>query len=485
MKTTIDQKLVESQPDTLAGSSSFVSKTMEAVKKVETTETFSRALRSTSVTNKESIAMKIRNLQFKFNALPRFAAVAIVIGSTGTVGAAAYATYQWIVPSVTVTNVNQSNDDHKKEYTINSQCGEIHSGKALHYELSQNSKMTEEQILAVFKNTCAYDALQASLNKHWVNEDFKNKKVGEEITQYQHQNLFAGSTGTNPIFGLTLGNVTSISATSITIELPLYSIDNSLHATNGEPTRFYYPEGKIVSRTLPLTTDAEVIKDGKQLKLSDVAIGDQVQLVIRTKNLVQYYSDIHDTSFGEQTEIAVAGIVKTDLDTKFINDAGTGIGNPLYTDALSGLKSCYNNPEYYCVQVSSQLLGSVYQSADETNKENLKYLRKDVNDKNVKVYQIDGRITKIEGTYIQLEARVTKKTINIELPYDAIAAYNKPKPIITERDKSESLKVEVGDLVDVSFSQAEGEDHQLIKASDIQALFLIEQTSFDGTITKF
>jgi hypothetical protein len=490
MKRTIEQQLIDSRPESHIGATNFVAKTMTSIKSTEAAETFEKAVRTESVTNKERFSMKIRNLKIKFTALPRFAAVAVVVGSTGTVGAAAYATYQWFTPKVTITNVQQANDESKKEYTIDSQCGEFNSGKSLHYELQKDSKLTDDDVYKVFKNTCAYDALHKSIGSRFIadndHDSFAKKKVGDTVTQYEYDNTFAGYEKANHIFGLTIGHVTQITATSVTIEAPLYSIDNSLASAAGvAPSKLYYSNGKVISRTLPIASDTVFAEQGKTVQSSDIVVGNTVQLVVRTRNLVKYYSDIHQNGLGPETELAVAGIYKNDIDLRYVAGSGAGIGDPTYTEVLSGLLPCYGNAAYYCTQVPNQVLGIVYQNRDETGEHNLKYYRTDSRSEKVQHYELAGRVTKISGKTVTIETRGRKATAIITLPYDAVAEYNKPKVVTNERQASEALRIEVGDLVSVNYSQTKSEDHLAVQSMDIETLSVIEQFRPDGSIAKY
>ncbi len=487
MKHTIDQQLIAANSDSNHANEKFVARTMQAVAKVGTAETFNNLVPKDSVIKKETLRMKVHNLRLRFNSLPRAVAIAIIIGSTGTVGAAAYATYRWIVPKVTITNVQQNNDDNKKQYTVNSQCGDFRSGKALQYEISKSSSLTDQEAYKVFQNTCAYDALATFMGTRWPSDDGANKKVGDVITQYNYLNTFAGSTAANPIFGLTIGKVTAISPTTVTFSTLLYSVDNSAHADPSKPYRDYYPNGKEFSRTLMLAPNVEVWANGQQIKLADVKPGDTIQVVTRTQNKIQYYEDIKQNALGEQITFDVAGIIKTDIDTKYVADDAAQIGDPKIVNALAGIGPCDGNPQYSCVSVSNQAFGIVYGHDDSPAQDKLnKYLRKDItDDKKVKYFRLHGRVTAINGTHVTLETRGKKASFTVDLPYDAIAEYNQPKPVVTDLDRSRALGVTTGDLIEVVYGQTTEENHLAIKPGDLELFAVIEQTQPDGSLAKY
>ncbi len=427
----------------------------------------------------------------KFNNMPRFAAVLIALGASLLVGGVAYAAYHWIAPKVSITSILQSNDDHKKEYTIDSQCGEFYSGKGLKYELPQGSKLSDADVTKVFQNTCAYDAVGKFIDSQWVSDNSKDqvdkKKIGGLITIYQHTNMFTGNDQANSIFGLTIGNVTQISQDKVTIALPIYSLDIFLDTAHPNGSN-YYPGGKIVSRTLSLAPNVEVWENGQRKNSSDVKVGDQIQVVTESKNKAQYYEDIHQKSLGEQVAFDVVGIIKTNIDTKYVGSSSAQIGDPAIVDDIAGLRPCSNNPGYLCVLAPNQIMDLVYGlDADDTRfRANKQYLRKGAFDKGMKTYELNGRIKSMDGTKITAEARGKKATLTINLPYDAITQHNSnPKPVITKFGDSPGLKVGVGDLIQVMYTQKTGEDPLRIKSGDIIILAALELARPDGTVSKY
>lgn len=485
-KPNIDQKIIASIPADIGGDDKFVAHTMHAVGESRASETFARVLRIANATKKETLTMKLGKLYAKLKQLPAYVLVLIILGTTATVGAAAYAAYRWIIPEVTITNIQQNNDDNKKQYTVDSQCGDFNSGKSLQYEVSRSSGLTDDDVYKVFKNTCAYDALGTFIDSHWISdnssEEFSKKKVGDIVTIYDRHNTFAGSEESNPIFGLTIGTVSEISAAKVSFSLPIYGVDNSA----GMKPADYYPDGKAFSRTLSLAPEVEVWSDGKKLSLAGIKPGDQIQVVTRTQNKVQYYDDIKQNALGEQITFDVVGIIKTNIDTKYVANGGAQIGDPKIVNAIASLSPCPGNDQYLCVSVPNQILGPVYSVSDDISQDNMKYLRKDIVDnKKINYYRLDGRITKIDGTRVTLETRGTKTAFTVDFPYDAITPYNQPKPVATDSDRSKALKVEVGDLVQVNYGQFAAENHLAIKPSDLQGFSVLEQILPDGSLAKY
>jgi hypothetical protein len=465
MKYSIDQKLTDSRPDDIQTHGAFVAATMAKIAAAEVSETFERVLRTKGTTNQGFVRMKFTRLCYYYRALPRLAAIVLLLGSTGTVGAAGYIAYSWITPTTKIQKIQRTSEG-RKQYTLDSQCGAYRSGKSQQYELARGSTLTDANI---FQNTCEYDAISSFADAHYVSDNdhdsFAKKKPGDSVTIYDHTNLFAGSTGNNPIFGLTVGHITALSVASITIELPLYSVETSL---SHQPSQ-YYPDGKPVSRTLQLATDTRAWMDGQKLSLTDLHIGDTVQLITRTRNTVKYYADIHQNALGPQLSFDVAGVIKTNLDPNYV----AGLGNPAIVNAVASLNACYGNPDYECVSPSNAAFTPIYVAESDSAK-NLRYLRKDAG--KLTAYELDGRVTKIDGRTITLQTRgATHQMFSVELPYDAVASYN----------KTQKLKLQVGDLVHANYSQKSHQNHLVIASGDLQIMALVEQYQPDGTITKY
>ncbi len=486
MKDDLDQKLLHSREEGATDKEAFVQDTMRAVKSAKSRETFEQILRKTNVTRKETFVMRLRKLDHKLRQLPVAAAVLIVLGLTGTVGATAFLALKWIVPKVTITNIDQSNDEGKKQYTVDSQCGEFYSGKDLKYELAKYSNLSDADVLKVFQSTCEYNTLKSFFDTRFLSDNdetsMAKKKPGDTVTIYDSSNTFAGSTLANPVFGITIGKVTAIGSEQITLSLKLYLVDSP-----AEPWQEYFPEGKEFTRTLNIASNVEVFENGQQINLSKVVLGDTVQIVTRSVYEVQYYEDSKLNGLGPLITFEVAGMVRSGLDTTYISDEGR-MGDPRIVDALAMLYPCEELPEYSCVLVPKQVMGEVYAVEESATREgkNWQYFRKDADSENEKIksYRLSGRITSINGNRITFQTRGKQEQAIVELPYDAVNEYNQ-STASNNIGAIQSLKVEVGDLVEAIYSQTEDEDHLTLKSSDISHFMVILQTQPDGSYRKY
>lgn len=489
MKKSIDQRLIEARSEAHPDNDTFVSSTMNAVKAASSRETFSEVLRTTNVNTKENLRMKFNKTLSRVKALPLVLLIPAVLLTTSAVGATAYVAYQWIVPKVTVKNIEQSNDDNKKQFTIDQQCGEYVTGKDLKFEIAQYSTLTDEEVYKVFENSCKYDAISSFIDSKWVsdndNESMARKKPGDTTTIYEHGHIFAGSTVSNPIFGFTIGKIVVLDANQLTLALILYKVDNTA-GSYGHPEIQpfdYYPEGKEFTRTINVASDLELWQDGQMLNAQDLKAGDTVQLVTRAVYELQDYDG--QLGLGPLSRFEVAAAIKTDIDTKYVTYAtGSGIGDPNIVDAVASLGPCMEFEEYSCVGSANLTGGMIFGTDFGDDDPDRKYLRKDIEEKALKSRSLQGRIKSIDGPLITLQARGKTDQFTIEMPYDVITMHNERAAKGGEGEPFAPV-VAVGDLLDVIFAQAEDENHLQIKPGDIEFLSTILQTKPDGSRVKY
>jgi hypothetical protein len=479
-RITIEQKLIGSRPADRAGNTDFVSKTMEAVERASGRQSFAAALNQP----KESLIMKIR---IKLQHLPKIAIIALVAVGVGLLSGTAYAAYRWLEPKVTITEINPSNQDGRREYSLDQQCGDsIFVNKPPKYEVVSGSHISDEEALKVFQNSCAYNALTDFIEKTWVsdndNESAEKKKPGDPVTIYTSNNLFAGSNSEN--FGLTFGKVTAFDGTSITISQTMYVIDRTNTSTATKLGGYeYYPEGVTVTRTLSVLPEAQVWDKGAPSATNVLKIGDTVRLVHKTVNILD-----KNKNLGPQTVNGAAGIVRTDVDGAYLADEATG--NPAIVKALAGLYDCHNNRPYICAGPLGQAMAQVYNSfPDGASKD--EYLRTDLDDKERQERMIQGRITGIDGKRLTIKTAGKQDTVHVELPYDALAAYNKkrtgtvPASINTLMDDVSGPRVGLGDMLVVGYIQHPNDNRLQIKPSDIIYLTGLQYIKADGTLANY
>ncbi len=415
---------------------------------------------------KPSWRSRLQEFYMRFIHLPKYAAIALAVIAFSGLSTGAYAAFRWLNPKVTVTNITQSNDDHRRQYTIDAQCGTLDS-KSYKYELQQNSTLGNDSVYQIFKNTCEYKAVQDFATKTYrsdnTNEDFATKKPGDTTSIYDSTNIFAGAGDANKVFGLTTGTVTQITDKNITIQTRLYQIDS----VRSGPS--FVADGKVVTATLPLLGNVQAWNEGKAIPLQAVQVGDVVQLVKKT-----VYPLDETKHLMAPSEFGVAGIIKTSLDTTYIYNET--LGNPAFIGQIADLGNCHNNPDFLCPAPLSQRLSSIYEAmkdGDTQANNNLKYRRADV--KQTTSYWLSGRVQSISDNTITIKTRGTVKTATIVLPYDAVTKFN----------QSQHPTVGVGDLVEVIYSQKSSENHLKIEAKDLSVVSLVQHMTANGQLQNY
>lgn len=411
----------------------------------------------------------------------RVATVALAIAIPTSIGGAAYATYEWVKPSATITHITPSNEAGNRQLSVTALCGEFMAG-TFEFELLPHSTIGDDDARRVFSNTCTYDAIQKFINATWqsanTTSQINAQKVGELIAIYDSGNIGIGDAAANPAFGLTTGKITSIDATQITISAPVYTTSS----LQDGPAILDTPT--TVSKTTNLLPNYQTWQDGTRIDPSALSIGDTVQLVNQTLHKVQYYDDIKQNALGEQVSFGTIAIIKAPIELAYV--MFEPFGNPMYMQSLVSLDQCYNNPGYICPHPLSSALGPVYDafnSTDPSGQPTNKYLRTDVSGKS---YSLSGRITAISSSTITLQTRGKANTITIQLPYDVVTAYGKrvADPAAKDNAQQSLLPLAVGDQLSVEYMQADGDDRTQIKSGDILSLFLVEYRK-DNSFYKY
>lgn len=469
MRDAFESRVIAAKPDEV-GNAKFVAQTMQAVRRQAVRETFEGVLRTTNVTKKEHLYMKLKHL-------PKFAVVGLAILGITLTGGAAYAAYKWLAPEVTVLNETKQNDDNKREYTVNIEnCGVTVGGTPIsdgeqRFEVVKDSTLTQEQVKKVLQDTCAYQQLIEFSNDHWRQTEYGSIKKGDTVITY----------GAFDQTKYDIGRVTALTTTSITIETTVYSeLANGGLYDPAVPTP-YFPEGKLVTSTYPLPAQPEYWYQGSRVNQDTVQVGDAVYLQVRNRSTAKADNDM---TMNQDTKADVVGVTKVDIDTGYVQSAPF-IGNPALVGQIFQLVGCEGSKEYLCLSVNSQSHSEyVYAHSglvegipfDRSVEEASAYFRKDMPENPTGYsHTIQGRIHKLDGKYMTLFSRGTVNKIEIELPYDVIGSYN----------KTNDSPVEQGDFIQIDYMQKQREDQQQIKPGDVYRIMLMQYQLPDGTYKKY
>lgn len=152
MKHSIEQRLIDARPGDRTSNSLFVSRTMEAIRAASTSETFSYALRTTNVTKRERLIMKLRQL-------PKAVSVSLAILLALLVSGAAYAAYQlWVSPTARVEVINRLNG-HDEILLKLKNCQQL--GNETNISIAPHSGLTAQEGALAIQAFCETSTIQS------------------------------------------------------------------------------------------------------------------------------------------------------------------------------------------------------------------------------------------------------------------------------------------------------------------------------------
>ena len=224
MKHPIESHLIAAQPPS-RGNKAFVARTMQAVKRAKSGETFSRALRTTHVAKKERLFMKLKHL-------PTAVIVMLVVGAILLITGTAYAAYKlWLSPEAHVTSVEQKHGRDQALIDLKN-CG--HSDEKVQVEISKDGPGNPEEAAKSLVAQCELQVIQS-----WAMSEL-------------------GVEPSNILFAYTIK----------AINFPQVSVSSKYQDT----------------RTLTLSKDTPIIFNGNTIKQDDLHEGDAVAFVVSGPN---------------------------------------------------------------------------------------------------------------------------------------------------------------------------------------------------------
>ncbi|HYH75223.1 MAG TPA: hypothetical protein VD735_04665, partial [Candidatus Saccharimonadales bacterium] len=286
------------------------------------------------------------------------------------------------------------------------------------------------------------------------------------------------------------GTVTAITPTTITIAATTYqgfeqpdSIAPGTPVGDYEQFYKYYPQGKTLTHVLPFAKNAEALHNGKPIALSDLKVNDTVYFESTNTRIVQA-----DGTWGKQTDIQAAHIIKTDIRPQYVMNIG--VGNPAYVGGTNRLTTCQGNDGYLCVsgKPTDWLHYRTLYAYTPTNESplqqdtrftgNERHFRTDLNpnsEQGAKAYRtIEGRVSAVSGNKITFKARGKQAAITVTLPPTAFATAQ------TKKDKPQQ-----GDFIVLGYMQTDDEDHTAIQSRDLMTMQLLERRRADGSLKKY
>lgn len=345
--------------------------TNNVMDKITSIEIISPVVRMMSTNKKESFFMKLSHL-------PKFAIIAIAVGSLVVLSSTAYAAYKllWEKPEVSLSQPETSASGRDEVSLLFSQCGK--DEMPAKYELKKGAPIKPEQIGAVVAAQCELKAIN-----DWAMATYAQGKDG-----------FFGDARTHEIPMVSLARkIKTINSSSVTF---------------AELQGYGYPE-----ETFDISKDVRYIASGQEVDRGTFKANDIVAYVALSKTVQtpkeQCKTDACRT-FGEYRGVnRIVAIVKLDKPLQDYDQRAW--------QSLTELSPCMGNPSEYC-------LGG-YSGAIDVYMGNPRNSSSQSGDRST-TKQIEGTVEAIEGTIFTIKA-TSGAVYTIKAPKDIIREFNANK----------------------------------------------------------
>lgn len=356
--------LVAARPEGHAARSDFTDSVMKAI---NSTEILSGHIRRMNVNKKETFIMKLRHL-------PKYAMMAIAIGSLVVLSGAAYATYQllWPRPAVHVSKPTTSFSGRDEVIASLKQCGD--NKLTSRYELKKNATITADQIAGVVKAHCELDAIST-----WATTTFPSDDHLVPNDSHAHDTNRANASMATQIKKMTSSSVTFAG-------LVKYN---------------------LADKTLAITASTRFIADGRDVPASQITSSDPVVYITSDVSHFTPSSDCtaqHCSMSGTQVSQTLQAVVKLSMPLEYYDQ--------LAWQSLTEIVACEGNPNDTCLTGYAGAI-DLYQNFENT-------------DPTARMKEIQGFITSIDGTSVTIKSS-SGSLFTISTPTDIISAYNKNK----------------------------------------------------------
>jgi hypothetical protein len=353
--------LIASRPEERKVSGNFTDSVMNAV---NSTEILSGQIRRMNVNKKETFIMKLRHL-------PRFAILAIAIGSLVILSGATYATYKllWPKPQVNVSKPTTSYSGRDEVIASLKQCGD--DKLTSRYELKKNATIAADQISSVVKAHCELDTIGT-----WATSTFPNNDNSVPADSHAHDTIRANESMATQIKSMTSSSITFAGLTK-------YNLSDT---------------------TLVVTASTRFIDNGRDVPASQIKAGDSVVYITSDVSHFTPSSDCtaqHCSMSGTQVSQTLQAVVKLSLPLESYDQ--------LAWQSLTEIVACEGNPNDDCLSGTGAI--DLYQDFENT-------------DPAAQMKEIQGFVTSIDGTSFTIKSS-SGSLFTITTPTDVISVYNK------------------------------------------------------------
>ena len=391
--------------------------TDSVMKKVTAGEISSPLVRTMSTNKKESFFMKLSHL-------PKFAIVAIALGSLVVLSGTAYAAYKllWEQPSVSVSQPETSASGREQVSLLFSRCGK--DDMPAKYELKKGAPISADQIATVVTAQCELKAIN-----DWAMATYAQGEGGSFGDPRTH-------------------------------EMPMVSLALQIQTVDPGSVTFAQLEGYgYPAETFETSKEVRYIADGQEVERSSFKPNDIVAYVALSKT-VQTPMDQCTTDacreFGEYRGVQrIVALVKLDKPLQDYDQRAW--------QSLTELSPCMGNPLEYCLGGYSGSI-DVYMGDFQNSAPG--------SDNQVITKQIEGTVTQINGATFTIRA-TSGALYTINTPLDVIQDFNTNKSVHYNNEK-----IAIGTTLSITYWEDQGASTKTVPGGTIQRIdFKIEIVS--------
>lgn len=349
--------------------------------------------------------------------LPKFAVIALALLGLTVASGTVYAIYTlWPKSTVTVTSPEE-NQFGRTQFSVSLEnCVGVNQAS---YEIKRGSTLQNDEVPKVLQARCERDVIEK-----WANDSgiLDRDQRGGSPRMYQN------------------GEVTEYDNMSM-----VASVASGL---NGETITLTGDEWNSPKGPLPLAPDAKFYSAGEEIEHQDIKPGDAVLFVTHDKNQYKLREDPDGREsrlHAELVERTVTHVIKVELPFEYYG--------PTKQNQIAERKPCYGNTDDTCIQSGGV---DLYENL------NAKIV---IGQTMMRTVQLT--IEKTEGPVITAKSS-SGRLFTLTLPQDIIGHYNQFRS-----SSYNNVRVGVGDMLSVTYVEAETEHSLMLDESSIQSIHVV------------
>lgn len=362
-------------------------------------------------TSRSSVWNRLRHL-------PKFAVIVLALLGLMIASGTAYAIYTlWPKPAVTVT-APEKNQFGRSQFSVSLEnCA---GSNRASYEIKRGSTLQNDEIPKVLQARCERDVI-----KKWAGDSGlieQDQRAGTAPRMYQNGETveFDG-----------ISHVASV----------ISGFDEKTITLSGD-------EWNSPKEPLPLAADVKFYSAGEEIKREELKLGDAVLFIAHDKYQYKMRQDPYGSEsrlHGELIEKVVTHVIRVELPFEYYG--------PTKQNQIAERQPCHGNPDDTCIQGGGV---DLYEN-----------LNLNIRLTETMMRTVQLTIEKIEGKVITAKSS-SGRIFTLTLPQDIIGHYNQFRS-----SSYNNVKVGAGDMLSVTYVEAETEHSLMLNESSIQSIHVV------------